>query len=78
MTRRKTVVEDQDDDCYICDGTGHVEDCDSRQPAWDIGDLICAYPCDGCCPNGCRPHGLQKMQDDAQRGANALLGRGRR
>jgi len=69
---------EDDDFCEVCGGTGHHDSCDSRQPAWDVGDLICASPCDGCCPLGCKPHGLQKMQDDAQLQANGLLGRTRR
>ncbi len=79
MTKReangRTLHDVDHDDCLICDDTGHHESCESREPAWDIGDLVCRYPCDGCCPNGCKPHGLQAMQDDMQQRANGLLGR---
>ena len=62
-------MEDEEDneweDYECCDGTGHADGCESREPAWDIGDLVCRYPCTGCCPEGHTPTGLQAMQDAA-------------
>lgn len=62
------------EDCEDCDGTGHRDGCDAREPAHDIGDLICRYPCDGCCPNGHEPRGLQAAADEVARRARALYG----
>lgn len=52
---------------------GHVESCDSLEPAYDIGDLISRSGCHGCCPNKCRPSGLQRLQDDCKRQAESLI-----
>ena len=65
--------EDEDEDGECCGGTGHVYDCDAREPAYDIGDLLCRSQCDGCCPNGHKPHGFQAEQDEAGRKAYSFL-----
>jgi hypothetical protein len=62
-----------DDECEECDGTGHREDCEHRDTAWDIGDLICRAPCDGCCPNGCALTGLAAEEHAAEAKARRLL-----
>lgn len=56
-----------------CGGTGHAEDCESREPAWDIGDLICRAPCTGCCPAGHKPKGWQALQDETAARARKML-----
>lgn len=61
--------------CADCNGTGHVEGCESLEPAYDLGDLLCRYPCQGCCPKGHAPQGLQAEQDQAATKLNAILGR---
>jgi len=72
------VGTEPDPDCEGCDGTGHREDCEARQPAWDIADLFMRRACDGCCPNGHKPHGLQAMQDRATTRAQSMIGTRRR
>lgn len=54
-----------DEECVECEGSGHLDGCDALEPAWDLGDLICRSPCTGCCPNKCRPSGLQAEKDAA-------------
>lgn len=74
MTKRKNdYQEDGYEQC--CQGTGHAEHCEAREPAEDIADLIARLPCDGCCPDGHRPVGMQAMQDVAARSARSLLQR---
>ncbi len=51
-------------DCEDCIN-GHQDGCESLKPAWDLGDLLMRPACDGCCPNSCRPTGLQAAQDYA-------------
>jgi hypothetical protein len=58
-------VDVTDPDCEDCDGTGHDHDCESREPAWDLMDLMCRRACSGCCPRGHLPQGLQAAQDRA-------------
>jgi len=64
-------------DCEACDGTGHRDGCEAREPAWDLGDLICRSPCDGCCPNGHVSEGLQALQDRTARRVRDLVDPGR-
>ena len=71
MSAHYDDTEDPDMDC--CDGTGHAADCESREPAWDIGDLMCRSACTGCCPEGHKPTGLQAMQDAAAVKAQGFL-----
>jgi hypothetical protein len=42
---------------------GHLNDCESLNPAWDLGDLVARKACAGCCPHGTKPRGLQALQD---------------
>lgn len=63
---------DEFDGC--CEGTGHADGCESREPAHDIGDLICRAPCAGCCSEGHKPQGLQAMQDQTGIKARMILG----
>jgi hypothetical protein len=51
------------EECEYCIN-GHLEGCNSLDKAWDIGDLIAQSGCLGCCPNGCKPKGLQAEQDE--------------
>lgn len=62
-------------DCPICDGGGHLEGCDALEKAEDLADLLYSYPCDGCCPNGCKEDGLFEAQSDARRRINAAIKR---
>lgn len=55
-------------ECERCEGTGHLDGCDAREPAHDIGDLVARKPCQGCCPVH-RPRGFQ-----ADRRAREMLG----
>jgi hypothetical protein len=69
------VVDLTDPDCEDCDGTGHVDGCEARQPAWDLDDLMFRQACDACCPRGHQPDGLQAMQDRATRKLHRMTGR---
>lgn len=73
---KTTVAEEDPADCPECDGTGHQDGCDAREPAYSLDDLYFRSPCnDGCCPNGHKPHGLQAAQDEAGRRYRGMLGR---
>lgn len=71
----RAKAEPEQEECIECDNTGHSNACDARQPAYDIGDLVCRTPCNGCCPRGCTPKGLQAETDEAAARARGLLGR---
>ncbi len=62
------------DECCV---NGHLDGCDSLEPAWDIGDLIARSGCTGCCGIH-RPEGLQALQDSTAMRARNLIGRVKR
>ena len=64
---------DEYEEC--CEGTGHEDGCESREPAYDIGDLICRTACIGCCSKGHKPAGMQAEQDRTAMKAKAMLSR---
>lgn len=64
----------EEDDESECCRNGHLDGCDSLEPAWDIGDLIARSGCLGCCPSHV-PTGLQSEQDSASERARQLFGR---
>lgn len=87
---KSTAVASLGNDCYVClcipcecdeDDrescciNGHLEDCESLEPAWSLDDLWFRSPCSGCCPNGCKSDGLQRLQDETQAKMNKLMNR---
>ena len=62
-----------DEECYECAGTGHTEFCESREPAWDLGDILFRAPCNGCCPNGCKLTGMKKLESETAHQLRWLL-----
>lgn len=69
----KNPSDEIDEYEYCCEGTGHGESCESREPAHDLADLICRAPCLGCCPNGHHPSGIQADQDRTAVKARSML-----
>jgi len=58
-----------DHECY----DGHLEGCESAEPAWDLGDLLARRPCSGCCPD-CHPPPLKDAEYSATISARRILG----
>ena len=68
-----STINDPEWECEFCDGTGHLDICEARDKAEDIGDLIAMCGCDGCCPNGCKPSTMSQLQYEARKKVLGLL-----